>query len=133
MDEYIAKGDNRFHNLSCPNLEIYGLLSSLESELKNIREEKVKGIITRAKVKWSIEGERSTRYFCNLEKRHYTEKSIPKLISEDNPEVTHQKDILVHQQLFYQTLYECRGTIITFIKFSGKTIHTRRLTILHKL
>jgi hypothetical protein len=85
----------------------------LESELKNIREEKVKGIITRANAKWSIEGERSTRYFCNLEKRHYTEKIIPKLILEDNPEVTHQKDILVHQQLFYQTLYECTGTIFT--------------------
>ena len=41
-------------------------LSKLESELKNIREEKVKGIIIRAKAKWNIEGERSTRYFCNL-------------------------------------------------------------------
>jgi hypothetical protein len=32
---------------------------------------------------------------------------------EDNTEVTHQKDILVQQQLFYQTLYESRGTIFT--------------------
>jgi hypothetical protein len=40
-----------------------------------------------------IEGERSTRYFCNLEKRHYTEIIIPKLILEDNTEVTHHKDI----------------------------------------
>ena len=43
-------------------------ISKLESELKNIREEKVKGIFIRAKAKWNIEGERSTRYFCNLEK-----------------------------------------------------------------
>ena len=55
-------------------------ISKLESDLKNIREEKVKGIITRAKAKWNIEGGRSTRYFCNLEKRHYTGKIIPKLI-----------------------------------------------------
>jgi hypothetical protein len=61
----------------------------------------------------NIEGERSTRYFCNLEKRHYTEKIIPKLILEDNTEVTHQKDILVQQNLFYQTLYESRGSIFT--------------------
>jgi hypothetical protein len=88
-------------------------ISKLESELKNIREEKVKGIIIRAKAKWNIEGERSTRYFCNLEKRHYTVKIIPKLILEDNTEVTHQKDILVQQKLFYQTLYESRGTIFT--------------------
>jgi hypothetical protein len=88
-------------------------ISKLESELKNIREEKVKGIITRAKAKWNIEGERSTRYFCNLEKRHYTEKIIPKLILEDNTEVTHQKDILAQHKLFYQTLYESTGIIFT--------------------
>ena len=70
-------------------------------------------ILEATKAKWNIEGERSTRYFCNLEKRHYTEKNIPKLILEDNTEVTHQKDILVQQQLFYQTLYESRGTIFT--------------------
>ena len=34
-------------------------------------------------------------------------------ILEDNTEVTHQKDILVQQKLFYQTLYESRGTIFT--------------------
>ena len=32
---------------------------------------------------------------------------------EDNTEVTHQKDILVQQKLFYQTLYESRGSIFT--------------------
>jgi hypothetical protein len=34
-----------------------------------------------------IEGSNQKR---NLEKRHYTEKIIPKLILEDNTEVTHQ-------------------------------------------
>ena len=91
-------------------------ISKLESELENIREEKVKGIITRAKAKWNIEGERSTRYFCNLEKKHYTEKIIPKLILEDNTEVTHQKDILVQQKLFYQTLYKSRASALKLMK-----------------
>jgi hypothetical protein len=35
-------------------------ISELESELENIREEKVKGIITRAKAKWNIEVERAS-------------------------------------------------------------------------
>jgi hypothetical protein len=48
-----------------------------------------------------------------VEKRHYTENIIPKLILEDNAEVTHQKDILVQQKLFYQTLYESRGSMFT--------------------
>jgi hypothetical protein len=44
--------------------------------LKILREKKVNGITTRAKAKWQVEGEKSTRYFCNLEKRHYLEKNI---------------------------------------------------------
>jgi hypothetical protein len=46
-------------------------MEKTEMELKILREKKVNGIITRAKAKWQVEGEKSTRYFCNLEKRHY--------------------------------------------------------------
>ena len=45
-----------------------------ENWLRQIREEKVKGILLRAKSRWKVEGEKRTRFFCNLEKRHYTEK-----------------------------------------------------------
>ena len=41
-----------------------------------------KGLVIWTKVKWLVEGEKSTNYFCNLEKRHFTEKIIPKLIVE---------------------------------------------------
>jgi hypothetical protein len=51
--------------------------------------------------------------FAILKKDTTPEKIIPKLILEDITEVTHQKDILVQQKLFYQTLYESRGTIFT--------------------
>jgi hypothetical protein len=54
--------------------------------------------------KWNVEGERSSQYFCNLDKRHYTEKSIPKLIPDDNTEITDQKLILQQQKLFYENL-----------------------------
>ena len=35
----------------------------VEVELKILREEQIKGIITRAKAKWQVEGERNTRFF----------------------------------------------------------------------
>ena len=38
------------------------------TELQEIRETKIQGIITRAKAKWYKEGEKCTNYFCNLEK-----------------------------------------------------------------
>jgi hypothetical protein len=35
----------------------------IEMELKILREKKINGIITRAKVKWQVERERNTRFF----------------------------------------------------------------------
>jgi hypothetical protein len=40
-----------------------------ETELKNLRDGKIKGLIIRAEAKWQVEGEKkSTNYYCNLEK-----------------------------------------------------------------
>ena len=39
-----------------------------ETELKNLRDGKIKGLIIRAEAKWQLEGEKSTNYYCNLEK-----------------------------------------------------------------
>ena len=75
-----------------------------ETELKNLRDVKIKGLIIRAKVKWQLEGEKSTNYFCNLEKRHFTEKIIPKLIVENN-EITDLSQIIKEQANFYKSFY----------------------------
>ena len=55
-------------------------INEKENLLQQIREEKVKGILLRAKSRWRVEGEKSTRYFCNLENRHYTENNMNKII-----------------------------------------------------
>jgi hypothetical protein len=55
--------------------------------------------------KWNVERERSSKYFCNLKKRHFTEKAIPKLILDNGFEITNQDDILTQQHIFYEALY----------------------------
>ena len=87
-------------------------MEKTETELRILREKKVNGIITRAKAKWQAEGEKSTRYFCNLEKKHYLEKTIPKLILEDGVETTDQKAICNEQRCFYQKLYTSAKPIL---------------------
>jgi hypothetical protein len=52
-----------------------------------------------------VERERSSKYFCNLKKRHFTEKAIPKLILDNGFEITNQDDILTQQHIFYEALY----------------------------
>ena len=80
-------------------------IEEVENELKLLREKRINGIILRAKARWKVEGEKSTKYFCNLEKRHYQEKLIPKLIKENDQEITNLEDILVEQKLYYEKLY----------------------------
>ena len=42
-----------------------------ETELKKLRDVKIKGLIIHAKAKWQLEGEKSTNYLCNLEKASF--------------------------------------------------------------
>ena len=81
-------------------------MDMVEMELKILREEKINGIITRTKAKWQDEGERNTRFFCNLEKKHFTEKIISKLVVENNQVIQDRKAILTEQKLFYEKLYK---------------------------
>ena len=46
------------------------------NELNQIRQDKMEGVLLRAKARWIEEGERPTKYFCGLEKRQYTKKYI---------------------------------------------------------
>ena len=50
-----------------------------QEKLETFYEEKTKGIIIRARVRWHKYGEKSTKYFLNLEKRNHGKKHIRKL------------------------------------------------------
>lgn len=88
-------------------------LTQKQNELQGLREHKMRGIATRSKANWITRGEKSTKYFLNLEKRHYTNKQIPKLVLEDATEITNQKDIIKEQERFYEKLYTSRETQLT--------------------
>ena len=99
------------------DLELQQSIFDAESKLKTLRDKKIQGIITRTKAKWKVEGERSTKYFCNLEKRQFKEKMIPKLIKANGEEISDLQNIIKEQESFYSNLYNSKGTV-----FNG--IHT---------
>jgi hypothetical protein len=47
----------------------------VREEIEKIKEEKTKGAITRCKVRWYEEGEKSSKYFLNLEKKVLQQES----------------------------------------------------------
>ena len=67
------------------------MLNDLKLELEKIRKEKFKGIVLRSKAKWVDEGEKSSKYFCSLEKRNYVSKTVSKLSSDSGEFITDQK------------------------------------------
>ena len=68
---------------------------------------KTRGTVLRSWARW-YEGERSTRYFYNLEKRNHAKKSITKLKLSDGSILNKQLDILEEDKRFYKTLYSSK-------------------------
>ena len=53
-------------------------LNEAKEILESYYEEKTRGVIIRARARWHEHGERSTKYFLNLEKRNHVKKHIRK-------------------------------------------------------
>ena len=84
------------------------ILNSAKDMLELFYEEKVKGIIIRARARWHEHGEKSTKYFLNLEKRNRIKKYMRKL-NVNGSITTDPLNILSEQQRFYQELYTSRN------------------------
>ena len=77
-------------------------LDKIKEKLELLYEEKVKGIVIRATARWHEYGERSTKYFLNLEKRNHVKKHIRKLLISGST-TTDLYRILSEQNHFMKT------------------------------
>ncbi|WP_419612846.1 reverse transcriptase domain-containing protein, partial [Thiolapillus sp.] len=80
-------------------------LKTKQIELEELRRKRMEGVLTRSRARWVGEGEKVSKYFCNLEKRHYTSKIIRKIEKKDGTFVTEQDDIVKETKSFYESLY----------------------------
>ena len=87
------------------NNELINEKDVLTQALNDILDVETKGLIIRSRLRWAEEGEKSSKYFCNLEKRTGEKKSIFKLKNEDDDIIVNQHAILEEINSFYQTLY----------------------------
>lgn len=80
----------------------------LKTELEEIRQKRIEGISIRSRSRWMLEGERVSKYFCNLENRNFKSKAIPFLEKDNGNLLTDQKDVLEEITSFYSNLYKKR-------------------------
>ena len=84
-------------------------LNEAKNILESYYEEKTRGVIIRARARWHEHGERSTKYFLNLEKRNHVKKHIRKLLISGS--ITSDPfGILNEQKRFYHSLYKSNVT-----------------------
>ena len=100
----INNGDG--HKLS----DLLDKLDSLEADLNTIVDQETAGLIVRSRIRWAEHGERSSKYFCNLEKRSNEKKNIHILKNESGSIISDQHDIIKELQSFYQSLYTSKST-----------------------
>ena len=82
------------------------LLEDKKSELEDLRKAKVKGHMARTRLQWLHEAEKPSRFFCNLERKQYIEKTIKKLKLPDGSCLTDQYKILDEVKGFYGSLFQ---------------------------
>ena len=79
---------------------------NISKRLKDLKEEKIKGQIIRSKVQYLEEGEKSSRYFFQLEKTRGKSKLFDRVENEEGKIVNSIEDILDAQVKFYEKLYQ---------------------------
>ena len=76
-----------------------------KKELETISNEKLKGHIIRSRTLWLQEAEKPSKYFCGLENKNYTEKTIKKIKLPNGDFLTDQTEILNYVNNFYKDLF----------------------------
>ena len=74
--------------------KVWSELETKKRELEAIIEYRTKGAILRSKSQWYNEGEKNTKYFLNLEKRHCKQGTISQLKVNDSDLIYTDKEIL---------------------------------------
>ena len=102
MNKRYQEASRMFQTNPCNNTRL--ALEKCKQDPEALCEDKVEGIIQRARVRWHEHGEKNSKYFLNLEKRNHVKKHVRKLhisslISTD-PFM-----IMDSQRQFYRNLY----------------------------
>ena len=103
---------------SNPSNKTLNNLENAIADLDSYEEKKVEGIIVRFRARWHEHGEKSTKYFSNLEKRNHFLKHIRKL-NLSGVITTNPFEILEAEKTYYKNLYSSKQLKVCSPEESG--------------
>ena len=83
-------------------------IAEKNKELVSLWKKTMGDVLLRSKARWVAEGERISKYFCNLEKRQYVSKQMIKLIDAKGEEIKEPLDINKKVNNLYSNLYKAK-------------------------
>ena len=92
------------NDLSNEKEMIINKFTSKKQAFEEIYWHKTKGCIIRSRTRWYNEGEKNSKYFLNLEKRHCKSNTIGQFKTEDENTLSLDKEILTECKQFYTKL-----------------------------
>ena len=109
---------------------VINLLQDKKDELETLRENKMKGQIVRSRVQWLQHGEKPSKYFCSLENKQFTEKTIKCIKKENGTIINEQAKILNEIKIFYQSLFHSYDQKLENINLNEylRNYHVNKLT-----
>ena len=88
-----------------PSDQNHTILLEKKCELERHRERLVDGLLLRSKANWHENGEKCTKFFCQLEKKNFINKTLSEIITDDGKHISNQQEILKCQEDYYKKLY----------------------------
>lgn len=82
------------------------IIEEKQTRLQAIREKRMEGVLLRSRARYIAEGEKITKYFCNMEKRNFVSKTMSRLVNQEGNVLTKNEDITQEVKLFYENLYK---------------------------
>ena len=91
-----SSGDPRFQKL----------YKNISNEVKSLEASEAEGVKIRSKAKWSEQGEKVTRYFCSLEKKRQSDRTMKSIKDKHVNSISDPTEIVNVVKEFYASLYK---------------------------
>ena len=127
LEDKIKQLDEKIINTNYNNTHIRQR-DKLTDDLHHLVQKQKEGAKIRSRAKWLEEGEKSTKYFLNLEKKRVTTNTIKSLQKNDGTFTQSDIKILNEQHNFYSKLYEEKKTNEDMSRPMGKPTMWQNLT-----
>ena len=94
------------NNMIHEGIDVTDLLKEKQEKIEHIYENRAKGAQIRARVKWTEEGEKNSKYFLALEKNRAVRKEVNKIKRlSDGTVTTDLNEIIEEEALYFERLY----------------------------